>query len=75
MTIEIKTIKCPRLNKNYRETAAYDGNTPSLEVFVKFDPDRNPVGVMCNQYKDNQKSKLCKLNKKDCIYNSWKLLK
>ncbi len=70
--MSIEKIKCPRLNKSYRNNIpGGEASTPHLEVFVRFF-DEAPVRIMCDKY--NLQSKLCDINKKDCTYESWKLI-
>lgn len=66
----IENIKCPRLNKHSRSSYT----SPDLEVFVRFfeASTPKPSEVMCDEY--NSDEKICKLNKKDCTYKSWKTL-
>ena len=65
--MEVKKIKCSRLNEAFR--GGTDNNVPDLEVFVGFE-NGDPVGVMCNEY--NAKNGKCKLAAEDCTYNEWK---
>ena len=73
--MEIKTIKCTRLNKAYREKmnlSSGGGHTPDLEVFVGFSDSATakPENIMCDEYQSNTKN--CGLNNKPCTYDKWK---
>jgi len=79
MAVEIKTPKCPRLNKNFRNdhySKNSDNNTPDLEVAVMYldnGPEmKKPIAVMCDEY--DSKEKICGLGgvKLSCIYKEWK---
>lgn len=55
----IEKIACPRLSRE---------DQPG-EVFVRFDADEKPTGVMCDKYDSDDNH--CKLDNKPCTYESW----
>ena len=84
MAVEIKTPKCPRLNKNFRNdhySENSDNNTPDLEVFVDL-PNNitdTPLRIMCDEYQCegedvDQQYPSCRLKDKGigmCIFSDW----
>ncbi len=71
----IKTIKCPRLNIAYSDHCSSSSPPPDLEVFIRFFEGiyTKTYGYkMCDEY--DSERKICKINKNDCTYKSWKEL-
>ena len=65
----VEKICCPELYEAHIRSGERDVVVHS-EVFVRFDEEENPVGVMCGKYDDGKKR--CEITQQACIYRGWK---
>ena len=71
----IISTKCRILNECLSEIMY--NHSPDIEVLVKFDKQENPIGVMCNKYKNGKCVSIGdekEYNPKKCIYTEWQNL-